>query len=377
MLDPVLRRFIKAAPVCVAARVVLERMLRPSWLDELFRRTARRQYQSRLLFSTLVDLMGQVVLGSRRSVHEAYQQAGETCVSIAAVYQKLNGVELCLSSALVQSSAEQALAVLQGLPPEALPAPMLDGYELRIVDGNHLAGTQSRLKELRHTRSGPLPGQALVVLDPRRRLMLHVVPCEDAHAQERSLAPQLLEQVRPGELWIADRNFCTTAMLSGVVRQGACFLIRQHASTLTWEEAGPWRDKGACEAGKLAEQPVRVWDPQAGQWMDLRRVRLTLKQPTRSGETQILLLSNLPIKDASAAKVAELYRSRWQVEAAFGELTSALRCEVNTLGYPKAALFAFCLALLAYNAVSLVKHAMAATHGQQKVATEVSAYQLA
>jgi hypothetical protein len=47
------------------------------------------------------------------------------------------------------------------------------------------------------------------------------------------------------------------------------------------------------------------------------------------------------------------------------------------LGYPKAALFAFCLALLAYNAVSLIKAALRSEHGRKKINDEVSGYYLA
>jgi hypothetical protein len=46
------------------------------------------------------------------------------------------------------------------------------------------------------------------------------------------------------------------------------------------------------------------------------------------------------------------------------------------LAYPKAALFTFCLALLAYNAVSLIKAALRSHHGRQKVNDEVSGYYL-
>ena len=46
------------------------------------------------------------------------------------------------------------------------------------------------------------------------------------------------------------------------------------------------------------------------------------------------------------------------------------------MGYPKAALFTFCLALLAYNAVSLIKAALRSAHGRQKVNDEVSSYAL-
>jgi hypothetical protein len=53
-----------------------------------------------------------------------------------------------------------------------------------------------------------------------------------------------------------------------------------------------------------------------------------------------------------------------------------LACAINTLGYPKAALFTFCLALLAYNAVSLIKAALRSAHGRKKINDEVSGYYL-
>lgn len=384
MFSQSLRRFVEQAPVGVAVRATVQRLLTPAWLDALFEREAQHQYQAQLLFSTVVELMSQVIDGTRKSIHEAYQHTDNVAVSITSIYNKLNRLEPRISSALVRDSAQQVLGILQHLP---LPPALLEGYEIRIVDGNHLAGTEHRIHELRHTRSAALPGQALVVLDPRRKLMLHALPCEDAHAQERSLVPRLLDLVQPGQLWIADRNFCTTAMLFGIAQRQACFLIRQHASTLRWEAAGAWKCRGRCATGKLWEQPVRACDPISGQWMHLRRIKLLLDRPTDSGEQTIYLLSNLPqdaasanaasANAASAGKLAELYLGRWEVEAAFCELTAALVCEIRTLGHPPAALFAFCLALTAYNGVSLVKTALAAVHGQQKVQQEVSFYHLA
>jgi hypothetical protein len=57
-------------------------------------------------------------------------------------------------------------------------------------------------------------------------------------------------------------------------------------------------------------------------------------------------------------------------------MTTTLSCGINTLGYPKAALFPFCLALLAYNAVSLIKAALRRAHGRQQVNGEISSYYL-
>jgi hypothetical protein len=55
----------------------------------------------------------------------------------------------------------------------------------------------------------------------------------------------------------------------------------------------------------------------------------------------------------------------------------ALRCEVNTLGYPKAALFAFCVAVAAYNVLMVLKAALRTVHGEKKVQEKVSGYYVA
>src|SRR5262245_62160973 len=74
------------------------------------------------------------------------------------------------------------------------------------------------------------------------------------------------------------------------------------------------------------------------------------------------ILTNLPAR-VRAKAVARLYQKRWTIEGAFQELTVALKCEVNTLAYPKAALFGFCVALLAFNVLAVVKAALRAAHG--------------
>jgi len=47
---------------------------------------------------------------------------------------------------------------------------------------------------------------------------------------------------------------------------------------------------------------------------------------------------------------------------------------MNTLGYPKAALFGFCLALVAYNLLAVVLAALRSVHGEETVKEEVSLY---
>ena len=61
----------------------------------------------------------------------------------------------------------------------------------------------------------------------------------------------------------------------------------------------------------------------------------------------------------------------------FQELENHLHSEINTLGYPKAALFGFCVALIAYNALAVVKAGLRSEHGEETIDNELSGYYLA
>lgn len=350
-----------------------ERVLNPGTLDKLFDCVAERQYTRELLFSSVLDLMSQVVCGLRPSLHAAYQASvGEISVSLTSVYNKLNGVGPETAAALVQYSAREVAPLITEIG--GPPAPFVPGYRTKILDGNCLAATDHRLKELRQTAAGALPGKSLVILDPGLRVAVAVVPCEDGHAQERALLPQVLPEVEGGDLWIADRNFCTRQFLFGLVERGATFIIRQHQG-LPWEPVGPEQPGGQGESGRVYEQLLRI-QAADGHALLLRRVRLELEHPTQEGETEICLLTNLPPERADAKRVASVYRKRWTIEHAFQDLATFLRSEINTCGYPKAALFGFCVALVAYNVLAVVKAALSSVHGGEKIEREVSGYYL-
>lgn len=375
LLGKVFQGFIEASPIAVMARGVLEKLLNPVKVDALFERCAQKQYTRDLMFSTVFGLMAEVVWKSARTINAAYQsQAGEIPVSLASVYNKLQRVEPEVSAELVRESGRESAAILRAM--RGTRPPLLRGYRTRILDGNHLAAVEHRLRELRTIRAGALPGQALVVFDPELMLIVDVIPCEDAHAQERSLLDQVLQTVEARDLWIGDRNFCTTKLLFGIAARGGSFVIRQHASTLRWQPLGKCTKKRKTAEGAVCEQRIRLFDKESGATLIVRRVTLRLNEPTRDGEREIHILTNVPQRDAGAERVAEIYRQRWTIEGMFQELTQNLRCEIDTLAYPKAALFGFCLALLAYNAMSVVNGTLRATFGADEVRDNVSGYYL-
>jgi hypothetical protein len=373
LLDKVFEPFIRETPICVMARGALQRILDPGHIDQLFVHTAQRQYTNELLFSSLVDLMARVVLGQEPSVHAAYRKVEEQLpVSDQSVYNKLQHLELAVSAALVRDSARRVTPVIRALR-ASLP-PLLPGYHIKFLDGNHLAATEHRLEELRRTWAAPLPGLALAVLDQEHMTVTEVLLTEDGHAQERVLLGEVYPLVRKGDVWVADRNFCTLGFLAALFARRGSFVLRQHGN-VQGELLGQRKSKGRCETGWVYEQRLRLRAEQ-GEALEVRRITVVLDEPTRDGDTEIHILTNLPAKEVPAARVAEVYRERWTIEGLFFEAAQALSCEIDTLCYPKAALFAFCLGLLACNAVALLKAALRAEHGEEVVRQQLSAYYL-
>lgn len=358
MIPAAFAPFLEHAPFCVMSRLSLECLFRPEQLDALFRRTSQQQYQRELLFSQVVELMMSVVLRVDPSVHAAYQKRAKLLpVTDQAIYDKLQNMELGVSAALVADSAAQIGPVIDAL--KARLPPWLIGYRSRVLDGNHLASTEKRIRELRQTWAAALPGKVLAVYEQELDLVTCVFLTPDGHAQERALLDDVLQSVRMKDLWIADRNFCTLKFLFGIAAHQACFVLRQHGQ-LDGQLLGERRACGQMDTGKVYEQDLQL--DHDGQTLKIRRVTVVLDKPIRNGQTELHILTNLPATAADAAAVASLYRKRWTIEHRFYEVTQTLECEPNTLGYPKAALFAFCLALVASNAVALMRASLRAVH---------------
>lgn len=357
-----LARYQRKEPVPLMAWALLEHALRPEFLDDLFARTALKQYTRKLLFSDIVALMSTVVTGVHSSVHDAFRRRWEhQAISFQAFYDKLNGVEPSVCEALVRESAQRLDAVIEALG--AVPPPPVPGYRTLILDGNALSATDHRLKPLRDIGSAPLPGKSLVILDAQRHLATEMIVCEDGHAQERSLFDEVLARVRPRDLFIDDRNFCTTKLFCGIEERGGFTLTREHR-LLPWTSLEPPVSRGVNENGAFWEHPVRI-DGEGGASVIARRIIVRLPKKTRNGDTELALLTTLPEKDADTQRVAELYRSRWTIETLFQVLTTTLRCEIQSLGYPRAALFAFAVALTAANIIAALRAAIRSVHGAE------------
>src|SRR5256712_7259660 len=103
MLGKVFARFVEKSPISVMVRGTLERVLGADQLDAWFARTAQKQYTRTVLFSTVYDVLSQVVFRIKPSARPAYQDhKDQVGASLISLYNKLTGVETDSSAAFVR-----------------------------------------------------------------------------------------------------------------------------------------------------------------------------------------------------------------------------------------------------------------------------------
>jgi hypothetical protein len=314
-----------------------------------------------------------VVLRVRPSLRNAYRERQGLPATLKAIYEKLQNTEPAVCEALVQQTAQRCSELLAHLPGSASADPVA-GLRLRIVDGNFLAGTDHRLLPLRGSGAAALPGMTVALRDDRTGLLCRLLCREDAYSNERGLLGEVLAWVEANDLILGDRNYCTLKFLQGIAVRLGFYLIRHHQQ-LHLREVTKLRYAGRTATGEVYHKRVRL-----GEGADAPLCRclvIKLDEPTRDGETEVVLLTNLSTRRAGHIQLAELYLRRWRIEHSFQVLTDYLRCEVDTLGYPKAALLGFSLAVCAYNVMAVLEGALAAAKGKRKVEEELSAYEVA
>ena len=176
---------------------------------------------------------------------------------------------------------------------------------------------------------------------------------------------------------MADRHFCTQAIMQGLDARGAGCIVREHARHLRLLRAsGPWSPPTDIETGCVREQAIELAEPHAGAAQCWRRMEIALHTPTEAGDEAIVLWSNLP-PEVDAATIARLYRKRWRIKGMFQRLESVLHSEIKTLGHPRAALLGFAVAVLAYNVLALLKQFIERAHRHSHPELDVSTYHLA
>ena len=86
-VDKIVERFKTKKPISVMARATIENVLSAHRLDAIFDSNAQQQYESSLMFSTVADIIGEVVLQIHPNVNAAYiAQKEEIGVTVKPVF---------------------------------------------------------------------------------------------------------------------------------------------------------------------------------------------------------------------------------------------------------------------------------------------------
>ena len=271
MLGAVLEKFVEKSPISVMVRAALERVLGADRLDLWYERTAQKPYTRDLLCSRVSDRMNQVVFcipPSVRAASQAHHNDGGT--SLVSVYTKLHGLETHTAAELVRDSARACAPLITHMG--GARAPWLEGSRGKIVDGHCLEASAHRLQALREATGRAWPGKSLGVDEPALGVVTDVLPCDNGHAQARSLCGAVLDTVEASALWIADRTCCPRALLCEMAKRGACCVTRAQQGGPV-EIFPPRRSYGRTPTGQGAQPRVCVGDTH-GHKPIFRRLRL-------------------------------------------------------------------------------------------------------
>ena len=109
-------QFVEDSPMSVMMRGIVEYAFDASRLNEISEEVAETQYTRELEFSTVADLMAEVVFNISPSIGAAYRaNLDQMTVTCRSVYNKLNGIEPRVSAELVDDSVNQFVPVIKKL----------------------------------------------------------------------------------------------------------------------------------------------------------------------------------------------------------------------------------------------------------------------
>ena len=368
MLEGILKQFAMKAPAALMFRSLFNRIFSEESLNQIFRDRAQHQVESKVLFSHLLGVLVPVVCGASKSVNAAYQSRNFK-YSKQAFYDKLKGVELDVTTGLLTTVCDELLRIHDSSKLRH-PDPVR-GFHTFVIDGKTYNASEHRIFESRTDARAPLPGRSVAVLDTRYELFVDIECETNAHCSERKIVRPLLEKLEAGALYLADRNFADSNTISGFINADSFFIVRQNKGCLSWSELPGTRlsNRGKdSNGGKLSEDKIEI-KLIDGSYQVVRRIKVKLSKPTRKGDTELTLLSNLPGR-VSAKAIANAYRKRWTIETAFGHLARALNSEIKTLCYPKAANLCFVVALVLFNLMSTMK-SLLKKHGRYSERYEI------
>ena len=201
---------------------------------------------------------------------------------------------------------------MQAQPPPPLPhprwAPVREHFPLlAIVDGSTLEALRKKTQILRQREGLVLAGKVMVMVEAFSHRPLWQLYTEDAPANDKRFAAEILAALPVGGLLVFDLGFFSFPWFDDFTEQQKCFVTRMREKTayrtVQVLSASPYYRDEIIQVGQYRSNPCRH---------PLRMVSVLWQ-----GAWYRYLTNVLDAQVLSARQVCELYRRRWRIEDAF------------------------------------------------------------
>jgi putative transposase len=275
------------------------------------------------------------------------QRSCAAAVSRIAVLLLLMGREPCSgdSGAYCRARAKLPEVVIRRLAvqvgqkmEEQTPADWLwQGRHVKLGDGTTMTMPDTDANQAAYPQStSQKPGlgfpivRMVVLLSLATGLLCDMAlgPYAGKETGENALLRTLWDSLQPGDIFLADRLYCSYCLLALALLRNVDCVVRQHQRRKTDFRRGWCIAKG---------DHVVVWQrPQRPEWMDeatyatipatlrLREIRVEVQEPGFRVEKLVVVTTLLDEKRYPAEDVAQLYHYRWNAELDLRSLKDSL-----------------------------------------------------
>jgi hypothetical protein len=245
---------------------------------------------------------------------------------------------------------------------------LVDGFECSMPDTE---ANQKEYPALRHQQPGlTFPHLRVVVLLTFATGCLvgaAMGPVKGKGTGETELFRTLLERLRPGDVVVADRYYCTWWLVALLQARGVHVCFRLHHLRKYDFRRGRRLGKGD-HVVSWPKLPRPDWmDPQTyaelPQSLEMREVRVTVASPGCRVRSLVAATTLRQEAEYSAADIGDLYHQRWHVELDIRAIKVTLKMDILSCKTPEMIRKEVWAHLLVYNLVRKVL-AQAALAGQ-------------
>jgi putative transposase len=180
-------------------------------------------------------------------------------------------------------------------------------------------------------------------------------PCAGKESGETALSRTLLERLKPGDVVLADRYFCSYFMIALLRGLGVDVVMRQHHRRHTDFRRG--RRLGQGDHVVTWVRPARPeWMDQEtyeqmAESLDMREVHVRVEQPGCRTQSFVAVTTLTDADTYTSADIAELYHQRWLVELDIRAIKTTLGMDILRCKTPEMVAKEIWAGLLAYNSI--------------------------